>query len=213
MRTAQSIRERTGDAITLVDRYLYRRIEGDMTSLDSDVDQALIDAQQQLEDYLNRQLEYGTYSEVIHIHPDGRGYPTATPLQSVSSPASVIIRDDSIMGLIPSLNPEFDIVYEPYQYGNAILGTDSTQAVAPVTYMGGYSIDGVAAPQLPLKLRQAICDLAKVMLTMYSPATANVLGATVGDVSVRYAEAPDRSGAVEAILLEVRGFRRREIGY
>lgn len=213
--------------MTLLTRAVYRQMTGDMTNLDSDVDAALINAQQQLEEALNRGwvdnvpgsptlgtwisgLEYGTKTENLRLHFDGRGYPLGIPIFSISSPVGVILRDDYVMGIVPTANPLWDILYEPYRFGPGGSGGDwdTTLPIGQITYMGGYT-----ATTLPRKLRQAIADLAKVEMTIFDPTLAGVTQATVGDVRVTYADAPDRAGVTAAILNEVRGFKRREIGH
>lgn len=213
--------------MTLLDRATYRSMTGDMTNLDSDVDAALIVAQQQLEEALGRGfadnnslsatvgqwvgcLEYGTRTEVIRLHYDGRAYPLAIPIFSVSDPPSVIIRDDYVMGIIPTANPLWDILYEPYRFGPGGSGGDwdTTMPIGSLTYTGGYTF-----ATLPRKLRQAIADLTKVEMTVFDPTLAGVSVAAVGDVHVTYTEPPDRAGVTAAILHEVRGYRRIELGH
>lgn len=213
--------------MTLLDRLTYRQMTGDLNNPDDQVDAALITAQQQLEEALNRgyvdnnpvsptfqqwlgALEYGTRTETIRLHFDGRAYPLAIPIYSVSDPPSVIVRDDYVMGIIPTANPLWDILYEPYRFGPGGSGGDfdTTLPIGSLTYTGGYTLS-----TLPRKLRQAIADLALVEMTPFSPTLANVVSSSVGDVKVVYAEAPDRAGITAAILNEVRGFKRREIGH
>lgn len=213
--------------MTLLTRQVYRQMTGDMTNLDSDVDAALVVAQQLLEEALGRGfvdnnplsgtvgqwvsgLEYGTHTEVIRLHFDGRAYPMAIPVYSVSNPPSVIIRDDYVMGIIPTAKPLWDILYEPYRYGPGGSGGDwdTTLPIGSLTYVGGYTL-----ATLPRKLRQAIADLTKIELTVFDPTLAGVSQAVVGDVHVTYTDPPDRAGVTAAILHEVRGFKRREIGH
>lgn len=199
--------------MTLLDKYTYRQVTGDNDSLDADVDTALTNAQQELEEALRRPLESMSRTETVRIHSDGRAYPLATPIQSVSDPSSAVIRDYAVLGLVPQQNPLFDLIYEPFRWQDNGLspgggGADSTMPLATLTYTGGFT-----SSTLPRKLRQAICDLARVNLTQFSPTAAGVISASVGDASVRYSSPPDRAGTVQAILNEVRGYARREIGY
>lgn len=218
----------------LLDLPTYRTMTGDLSNLDSDVMNALPVAQQQLEEALGRGyvdnnpfeadgvtpnpnlglwvsgLEYGTRTEIIRLHYDGRAYPMAIPIFSVSQPPSVIIRDDYVMGIIPTANPLWDILYEPYRFGPGGSGGDwdTTLPIGSLTYTGGYTL-----ATLPRKLRQAICDLATIEMTVFNPTLAGITEAVVGDVHAIYADAPDRAGVTAAILQEVRGFKRREIGH
>lgn len=220
--------------MTLLTTAVYRTMTGDLTNLDSDVAAALINAQQQLEEFLERGyvdnaqfledgvtpnpnygnwvsgLEYGTRTETIRLHFDGRAYPMAIPIWSVSNPPSVIVRDDYVMGIVPTANPLWDILYEPYRFGPGGSGGDwdTTLPIGSLTYIGGYTL-----ATMPRKLRQAICDLALIEMTVFNPALAGVTEAVVGDVHVTYADAPDRAGVTAAILQEVKGYRRREIGH
>ncbi len=197
--------------MTLVTRYDYRSMTGDMSTLDVDVDANIATGLQTLQEWLDRTLEQQAFTqETVRIHPDGRAYVRNMPLVSVSDPPNVIIRDQAILGLFPQLSPQFDPVYEGYRmWGWEGPGwEDRTFPIAFVTYIGGWT-----ASTLPRKLRQAIVDLARVEAQTFDPMAAGVTSATVGDVRVTYSEPPDRAGVITAILHEVRGFRRREIGY
>jgi hypothetical protein len=144
-------------------------------------------------------------TETVRLHGDGRAYPLATPIVSVSDPPNAFIQDNAVMGLVPLINPLWDFLWEPYRFSGL---WDMTMPLANITYVGGYT-----AAQLPRKLRQALVDLTRVILTKFDPTTAGVKSATVNGTSVVYADAPDRAGVTTAILNEVRGFRRRELGY
>lgn len=209
--------------MTLLDRPTYRTLSGDTDSLDADVDGALVAAQQQLEEALGRGyhdpttgawvgcLEMGTRTEKVRLHHDGRAYPLATPIQSVTTPTNTQVWDGTtVLSLFADQNPLWDILVEPYRYGPGGAGGefDSTLPVATLTYTGGYT-----AASLPRKLRQALVDLTRVELTAFDPLAAGVKSANVDGTSVVYAEAPDRGGVTDAILDEVWGFRRREIGH
>jgi hypothetical protein len=198
--------------VTLVTRDLYRSMSGDTSAANSDetVDLALVTAQQLLEDVLDRGLESMSRIEIVMLHQDGRAYPHCTPITSVTSPVGVVQRDQAILGLWPQQNPLWDILYEPYRYGPGGGGGmfDTTAPIATITYVGGYTL-----ANLPRKLLQAIVDLAKVEMTIFDPTLAGVSSASVGDVRTTYANSPDRAGVTAAILHEVRGFKRREIGH
>jgi hypothetical protein len=196
--------------MSLLSRVDYRNMTGDLSALDNDVDDALVTAQQALEEFLRRPLELATRTETVRIHPDGRAYPLATPIASITDPVGALIRDTAVLGLWPQQNPLWDILYEPYRYGPGGQGGefDTTLPLATITYSGGYT-----AITLPRKLRQANADLARLELAAFQPLTAAVTRATVGDVSVAYSQPMDRSGAETAIFNQVRGWRRSEIGH
>lgn len=202
--------------MALVDLYTYRTLSGDMASLDSDVTAALADAQELLEQYLRRGyydatgawvgcLEQASRTETVRLHTDGRAYPLATPIISISVPANAIVRDNAVIGLVSLANPLFDFLYEPYRFSGV---WDATMPLGTLTYIGGYLPAGV-----PRKLRQANVDLARVGMETFDPVSAGVKQASVDGTSVTYADAPDRAGVTQAILAEVRGYRRRDLGY
>lgn len=189
----------------LLDVPTYQTLSGDITTDALAVTTALADAQFMLEDYLNRSLEQMTRTELVRLHPDGRAYPLATPIISVSIPVGAVVMDNAVMGLIPQINPLWDFLFEPYRYSGV---WDTTGPVSSITYVGGFT-----PALLPRKLRQAIVDLARVGLQQFDPVTANVKSASVDGTSVTYATAPDRAGVTASILKEVRGYRRRDIGH
>lgn len=197
--------------MTLLTEADYRSISGDTTSLSADVTAALATGQQLLEEWLRRPLELLERTEQVRIHADGRAYPSATPIQAVSVPSWAVVMDGTtVLSLFADQNPLWDILVEPYRYGPGGAGGqfDTTMRPSTITYTGGFT-----SATLPRKLRQAIADLAQVELTTFSPVTAGVKQATVGDTSVTYMAPPDRAGVIDAILMTVRGFRHDEIGH
>ncbi len=189
----------------LLDRNTYRTLTGDTTSLDAAVDAAGADAQQLLEESLQRPLEQMSRTEMVRLHPDGRAYPLATPLVSISVPAGAILRDSAVLGLTPLANPLYDFLFEPYRFSGV---WDATGPLASITYVGGYT-----TAALPRKLRQALVDLTRVGMEQFDPVGANVKSANVDGTSVTYSEPADRAGLTWAILDQVKGYKRRELGY
>lgn len=146
----------------------YRRITKDNTSFDGDVNEGLIKAQSFVESETDRYFDLEERTESLKLHSDGRVYPFATPVVSVSSPAEATVSFGSILWtgdwtaqidpapLFPQLRPRLLVTYE-----------------------GGYD-DGEA----PEDLRRLICLVAQADLkeqTVQVPVGAS--NVKVGDIA------------------------------
>lgn len=157
----------------LVSVSTYQTITGDVSSATSQVEDALLLAQRELEEYLGRGLESLERTERCRVFPDGRMYPRCTPITAVPDGSTV------------------------YGAGVAAGGEAVTTSWltpdthADLTYTGGYDPaedDMAEATYVPVTLQRAVSWAAKAVLT---PADGLEIpdGATsisVGDVSVSW---------------------------
>lgn len=164
-------------ALVLASRYA--SITGDSDSAALDVEAALVDAVEQLEDRLGRPLGEAVRTESIRPAPDGMLWPKAVPL--VTAPDGYTIDGFGLTGGTTFGSP-----------WSTPLGLTST-AVA-VTYTGGWverSSNPSAPNRLPTYIERDLCFAAYRLLHPPSiiPASDIPAGATsarVGDVAVTW---------------------------
>lgn len=184
----------------------YRDITGDYDSASAVAEDALTDAQALLEDHLGRPLETGTRTERCRIFAEGRGhavYPAATPITSVTTPASASIVGHAVLGSSALTGPPYFL-------------TDP-DGFASITYVGGYDPTAVAgdADYLPVTLQRAIAWAAKALVdpTNFAAVPTGATSASVGDVSLTWGPggSPAQGEIVFGSKLVRRWRRRREL--
>lgn len=196
-------------AVLSFDRY--KRLTGDTSSAETTVTSRVEDATALVEDLLRRPLEASERTEKLTVHRDGRAYPSATPIISISSPSTSAIDDSAT---IKSLDPDGgppgfldEVDWEPYHrpYGT-------------VTYVGGWyardSEDANATTDtiLPATVERYLARLTRSLIGEANGAAdrSNIVSASEGDVSVTYADALDDLDAlVPGITRALRPWRRR----
>lgn len=177
----------------------YRTITGDRESGVSAVVEALDTAFAFAEEQCRRIFAFGAHTETLDVWGNGVVYPKATPVASVTDPASATGRFGGI-----------------YVGGGSALAADllaTAPAQKTVTYTGGYHPFGSGTvPELPVKLVRAICRISYLALHPTSLVGAGVpagtKSASVGDVSV----SGDLAGLVAtdpSIERDLRRFTRR----
>lgn len=156
----------------------YRKITRDTTNYDGDVLYSLEEAQEYVERYTGRLFELGTYTENLTIHPNGRVYPRALPLVSVSSPSTASIVGAAITRVQgPWIDPDFTLNYLPYGEYYYVNGPGYLKTT--VTYVGGYE-------KVPFDIKKAVAQLAHFSLQP-NPLVGIPTGASriqVGDVEI-----------------------------
>jgi hypothetical protein len=171
---------------------------------------ALADAQARVEESLRRpgMLEDDgsdvTENLRVYINDRSRVYPTRTPVTSVSSPtqATVVQSGYAIEGVgitsqlfITGVDVITDATFlSPYPYQGQ------------VTYRGGYT-----QATCPSSIKRAICRIAAIMAQAQSNVPVGALTTRVGDVSVSYATPQDPEASINAILRDIRGYRRNPV--
>lgn len=153
--------------ITSVDNF--RKIMKDDMTLDDEIYAALIEAQKIVERKTNRNFELRNEdgeiiirSEILKKYANGRVYPSATPIQTVTFPSNGTSHGNAISGSTIS-------AWYPYE--------------TRVEYTGGYEVD-----DMPVEIVRAVAEIASVLVksTIASEFTSAPVGATsihVGDVS------------------------------
>jgi hypothetical protein len=160
----------------IVDPITYRRLSGDLTSYDGEVNDALAAAQRTAEQFCGREFDLATRTESVRVFADGRAYPASFPIQSVVSPANVTI--DGAAVVLGWFGTAWDpaVNWLTPNYGLSA----RHEIMRTITYVGGYAVGNV-----PPDLTSAVCRLAANILT---PAGAvlpdGVTSVSVGDLSI-----------------------------
>lgn len=190
----------------------YQRLARDTATAQGTAVQAIEDATDQVEDFLQRKIRSGVYTERLRIYydelatgvfgPAGTVFPSATPVTDISALGQgPYITTDGLA--IKSVNPDTDQV--------GLFGISSAfDRWATVTYTGGWATDGC-----PMTIRRHICFLARAMGSTLVPTIATPDGASsvrVGDAAVTFAD-PANVGAVlsPAAKRDLRPFVKRRV--
>lgn len=155
----------------------YRALTADRASGDVEVEEAIVDAQGLLEEYLGRPLEYGERTEQITPDRSGMLWPKATPIAEADGWTI------DGLGLIGTAAVWF-------------LGVDTVE----VTYTGGWSAPAEEDPDGPVLPTCLQRDIALAAYRLLHPTIATIAGITPGAESVRLGDAAvsgKRLGAAE----------------
>lgn len=179
--------------MALVSLARYRVVTLDTTSDDAAVTAAIETAQELVEEYLRRELEEDERTETLLIAPNGRVYPSVTPIASLGG-------DDADLTVLSEA-----IVIGPAADSSPTWLRGESDPVATITYTGGYTDETV-----PASIERAIAFVAKDLLVApASDAPAGAVAVRVGDVSIDYGDGGSAPGPVAPYLGLVRRYRRR----
>lgn len=160
----------------------YVALTGDTTTAASAVEAMIPNAETAVAEFLRRpgRLEFGTYTDRLHVDVDGRVYPKAIPVSSVTATGSNVQVIDPIT--VGYLYP-YDFLWEPFHDTG---GCDSylvQRPVADVTYEGGWTADN-----LPWALKNVIAQACWKMLypTPLDDPFAGANSVSVGDARVSW---------------------------
>lgn len=186
------------DSSSLVTITDYAAVTQDSTSSDPAVQNALDAALGLIQDNTGRTLVLGTYLETLYIYQNGTVYPSATPIQSVTSPAG----GNSVQGAGVVVNS-----WWPTTAGGGGAFLAGRPAQIDLTYTGGFT-----ATTLPVKLKRALCRTAFNILhpSQLAGLPGGVNSVHVGDVG--YSAAGSQSLRTfdpldDGILKDIKGFR------
>lgn len=171
----------------ICNRATYRLLMHDTDSYDGDVDAALAEAQDFLEEETDRKFELGTFTEVLRIDKDGYAYPSASPIVSVATPINSTVDGNRV--LVGSY------------YNLSISPSDTTS----VTYTGGYAADALPRSLVRLVARIAYSYLKHETSTDFPEGVKSV---TVGDVSYTLSDAANSD---DRIMRDVRRWDRKRL--
>lgn len=176
----------------------YRKITGDKNSYSGDVLEALADAQNTVEEKTNRFYELAERTEKLSRYSDGKVYPSATPVVSVSSPVGAAIEGNSVSST-------------EWYYGDVAVNwfiSDSRNGypLVELTYTGGW-----AAGSIPVAIVKVTAEIAKLALTPSSDLPQGATSVTVGDVTVTGNNLGNISTLPSSINRVLRGWYRRSI--
>lgn len=174
--------------MSLVTEVYFRSVTGDYETAASAVEENLDAAQSMIQEYLQRTLPYGTYTERLQLWPNRHVYPSAVPVTEIPVSATYYIHDEAtIHNASPEDSPNVDwpfvdVSTEPFG-GWRGSGYDARYGYSTVTYTGGFT-----ASTLPVTIRQAIVKLAHSLPLQYTssvrPGGASSVG--VGDVRMSW---------------------------
>lgn len=186
----------------LCDLKSYRRITGDKDSYDGDVLAALVEAQGIVEDRTGRYFDQVERTETLKVFQNGRVYPHAYPVISVSVPVGASILGNSVRfsswnSWDPIVNHNPDIWFIDPAY----------RPTATITYVGGFE-SGTG----PIELVRATAEIANLSLNPSKfKVPAGTTGVTVGEVSFQSSNGFGGVSALPAnILRTLNRFKYRE---
>lgn len=177
----------------------YRRITRDMLSYDGEVLAELAAAQKIVEEQTDRKFESATRTETLYQYADGRVYPSALPLVSVSVPSGATIDGNSIR--TPSVFS--DITINSDYFNNTYIPQ------VTVTYIGGNT-----AGNFPQEIVRIICQIAEFNLVSNSTLFQVPAGATsikTGDVQILGKNLGDNTDLPSSITRVLRTWKRRDV--
>lgn len=196
--------------MSLVTVQEYRDITRDVNTAAEEVSARIEEATDLVEEYLQRRLRFGTYTEELEIWDAAYAYPEVTPIVSVPSGASYAIdvgavRFRSVLSDL-SLN---DWLWYADPPGGIVNSPGIRPLYATLVYDGGYT--NATCPQT---LKRGIARVARG-LVVTNP--QRVLGATsisVGDVSVSYPKAiGDIDVLVPGITITLKPYKRKRVRF
>lgn len=155
----------------------YRLRTGDRDSDDVDVSGALLDAQDRIEEELNRSLALDERTETMRLWPYGRVYPKAWPLLSCTTNT---IDGRALLGAAPDVQQFLTLVDASDDVYHDPSGPTPR---ATITYRGGFD-DGSVGTKLPRMLADALYDLAHALITDAPAMLVGAASVSVGDVSI-----------------------------
>lgn len=144
----------------------YRSLTRDTTSDEADIEEAIVDAQALLEEYLGRTLAYGEHTETLSPDRAGRLWPKVTPIAEAEGWTI------DGLGLVGTRVAWF-------------LGENPIS----VTYTGGWSAPGEEDPDGPVLPTCLQRDIAHAAYRLLHPTIASSAGIPSGATSVRLGDA------------------------
>lgn len=186
----------------------FRQQTKDVTTSDAGVASALQEAEEQVIDYLRRELEAVERTEIaIVTAPFGYVYPAVTPVLSVTTPSSTNIIDGQYItdpgdNYPSSGGSSFEPWFVSDSYEN-----DGRFTRTQIVYVGGWT-----SVTMPSTIRRAIIDLANVFKAAYTTFVAGASSVSLGDASVSFGSAPPThyiDTVVPGITSRLKGYRAR----
>lgn len=132
----------------IIDWATYKLVTGDTFSSQADAEGALLRAQRKAEEITGRLFDKAERTETLPADDQGKVWPKAYPIESVSVPATAVLADDGQSLLVAGDTT--------WWQGLPVGMTLSQRPRYAVTYIGGYDDTNPA----PTGLQDAICELA-----------------------------------------------------
>lgn len=175
----------------------YRYATGDLYTADATCASALVEAQELLEDALDRQLESAERTETLQIRQRGYVYPHALPITVISATSAAtgdLLSGGFALRLTSSPAEFVDLLPIAGHYGDELVRE------VDVTYTGGYTVSN-----LPVALRRAIAKLARALVLAPArggsgPRPAGATSVSLGDASVVFGKTSREPDAVDELV-------------
>lgn len=174
--------------MAICDRATYRRLMQDTVTADADVDIALAEAQEFLEEETGRKFETALRTEILRVSSDGYVHPAAVPVASVTLPTNSTIDGNRVR-----VGGYLDVSIGP---------SDNVT----LTYTGGY-----AAADLPRSLVKLVARIAYAALPHPSNVPAGAKSVTVGDVSYTLGDVSSAAYEDATLMRDVRKWDRQRL--
>jgi len=184
----------------------YRDITGDIDTPAEQVSALLEESTDLVEEYLQRKLRFGTYTEDLEVWDGTYVYPSVTPIVSIPADATYVadIGGTRLRGVSDVLTGDvwWDVL--PSWTGNGI-----RPLYGRVTYDGGFTHE-----TLPTTLKRAIARAARGLAVVDVRRVVGANRISVGDVTVEY---PSFTGDLEALIpgigLALKPYKRKRVRY
>lgn len=193
----------------------YRTITGDSSTAASAVSAKMESALDLIEEYLERNLESGEFTETLEVWYDSGFtfvYPLVTPVTDVPASAAYVV--DELPTRIRGVS--LDAAVGTWPTGSVVYGSGSLSPYSPnrpdyatITYTGGFTND-----TFPYTLKVYMATLTRRLITWTPQTQVGAQEVSVGDVRVKY---PAIKSALDALVpgmsLGLKPYKRKRVRF
>jgi len=170
----------------------YKAQTDDSTKASATVQANLDLAESMVEEFLRRELASEERTEAMRVWPNGLVKPKHVPVTSVQASASYSVEDTAQIKYVTPDDITSEVVGD---YSTATDDYPHSLPKATVTYVGGWS-----SVTVPASIQRVVSLAAKALNTPASISPSGVEQASVGDISVKYANAGASEVALDALV-------------
>lgn len=187
----------------------YRDITRDINTPASEVSALVEEATELVEEYLQRKLRFGTYTEELEIWDGAYAYPSVTPLVSVPGDVSYLVDSGQTRLRNVSVSPIINDLWYLDAFMGLAYGEGSRPHYAMVTYDGGYTPE-----TCPRTIKRGVARATRALVIVNPQRIVGAQQITVGDVSVQYGKfTGDLEALVPGISLALKPYKRKRVRY